>query len=380
MKFDWKKVSWTKPTYSKENIIIGLLAIALGGGIWAYFNSQSDTNGGLLTLAANLKSSVAVIGLANAQEDAIRWVKFRDPNEGAFTINVPSGWKIRGGTLRAGSVDVRHAVEAVSPDNSIVLFYGDTNVPAYMLPNAVTQMAGQGEGSVMPYAGASLVIARYQAGDVFASTWGNIRLRNYCTNLNLRASHQRADSSHELSSIVANMVQLNVNAGEAIFTCSVNGKRSVGYTFASTYLVQAAYGSGIWGMYRGVGFEASADKYKQAAALLSKMAGSFMMDPQWEARQQHTAMDTSAINAQTSDAISRSIRDSFDFSQRRKDASVDAFDRAIRGVDLFNDPLDGKVELEDRTHQYRTDTGARVGTDSENQQPVGSQEIQRAQH
>ena len=378
MNFDWNKVSWTKPRYTKENIIVGILAIVVGGGIWAYSNHQSHSNSLTHNIGADSNSSLSAIGSALAGTSASKWVLFRDPNEGAFTINVPSGWKVRGGTVRAGSVDVRHAVEAISPDNSIVLFYGDTNVPVYTMPNVATQMAGMPEGAVLPYAGASMVIARYQSGDVFASNWGSQRVSSYCSNAKLRASHQRPDSSHDLSQLVGNTVQVNVNAGEAIFTCSMNGKRSVGYTFAATLASQAA-GAGIWVMYNGEGFVASADKYKEAGALLSKMAGSFALDPQWEARQQKTTTATSEINTQTNNAISKSIRDSFEYSQRR-DASIDSFDRAIRGVDLFNDPLDGQVELEDKKHQYRTDTGGRFGTDLETDPPTGSQELQRARH
>ena len=47
-----------------------------------------------------------------------------EPNEGAYTINVPQGWKISGGVRRRTPVDVRSAVNVVSPDGTIHLLIG----------------------------------------------------------------------------------------------------------------------------------------------------------------------------------------------------------------------------------------------------------------
>jgi len=46
----------------------------------------------------------------------LQYVRFSDPKEGAFTIDVPAGWKTEGGLFRFHAIDPRAAVESVSPD------------------------------------------------------------------------------------------------------------------------------------------------------------------------------------------------------------------------------------------------------------------------
>src|SRR3989442_7156627 len=46
---------------------------------------------------------------------ALSFVTWKEPNEGAYTINVPQGWKISGGIRRPTPLDVRSAVKVVSP-------------------------------------------------------------------------------------------------------------------------------------------------------------------------------------------------------------------------------------------------------------------------
>src|SRR5689334_16033918 len=46
----------------------------------------------------------------------VRFVPWRDPKEGAFTVSVPEGWQLSGGLYRAAAIDVRPVVEIQSPD------------------------------------------------------------------------------------------------------------------------------------------------------------------------------------------------------------------------------------------------------------------------
>ena len=382
MSFDWKKISWTKPNYTKENIIIGMLAVFVGGSIWYYFDQMTDGHSPSGSGSySNLASQTSVMGAATAltKDPGIKWVTFRDTREGAFTIEVPQGWNVSGGIVRRGSVDYTFAVEAISPDQTQVLFFGDPSIPVYTMPNMATNLAGKREGDILAYPGASMVIAQYQPGNIFAANWGRQRFSRFCSDVNLRANRPKPNSSQNVTSIQFGAVQSTVNVGEAIFTCNLNGRHETGYISAATQINQAAMGSGIWVLLNGEGFISPPGKTKEVGALLSKMVGSFRLNPQWLAQQQDTTMKTSEINTQTNEAISRSINETFSNSQKRLD-SVDDFDRAIRGTDLFNDPVDGQVELENKTHQYRTDTGERMGTDRETDPPVSSQEILRARH
>ncbi len=46
----------------------------------------------------------------------LKWEKFQDPFEHAFTIEVPQGWTVKGGLFRVGYSDYRPMLDLQSPD------------------------------------------------------------------------------------------------------------------------------------------------------------------------------------------------------------------------------------------------------------------------
>jgi hypothetical protein len=66
---------------------------------------------------AKILQSFRVSG-APAKEAApsLSYVRWQDPRENAFSLDVPSQWKMSGGLFRFASVDTRAGVEALSPD------------------------------------------------------------------------------------------------------------------------------------------------------------------------------------------------------------------------------------------------------------------------
>ena len=63
--------------------------------------------GGILLLLRAVSPPIAA--------PALGWVKYEDPLEHAFTLDVPQGWSVKGGTFRPGYSD-HHILNAdVSP-------------------------------------------------------------------------------------------------------------------------------------------------------------------------------------------------------------------------------------------------------------------------
>ena len=52
----------------------------------------------------------------------VLFTQWKDPNEGAFTLNVPQNWSMSGGAARRAAVDIRNVVRATSPDGRIRVF------------------------------------------------------------------------------------------------------------------------------------------------------------------------------------------------------------------------------------------------------------------
>ena len=307
---------------------------------------------------------------------AVRWSSFRDPTEGAFTLQVPAGWRVSGGMRRVTALDLRPGVQAVSPDGSIVLFFGDPSVQVFALPNALLAQMGVREGMIYPNT-PNMTVARYQPGDVFARTWGARRIGSFCRQPEVRAARARPDAGRSIDmAFGAGGVRSTIRAGEAVFACTLNGAPGGAYAFAATQLAETT-GNGIWQAMVMAGFVARSDRVRDASRLLDQMVGSYAYDPTWMRRQQGLTMDVSRITTQTNDAVSRSIHDSFEVGKGRYD-HIDAFDQAIRGVETFNDPVRGPVELTNFEHQWRLPNGTTVGTHSATPPQPGAVEMGRA--
>src|SRR5580698_5695683 len=71
---------------------------------------------------------------AHAAPQGLAWTSWQDPNEQAFTVEVPKGWTIKGGAFRIGYSDVRPMVDMISPDGKSEVRLGDVAIPPYALP------------------------------------------------------------------------------------------------------------------------------------------------------------------------------------------------------------------------------------------------------
>jgi hypothetical protein len=66
---------------------------------------------------------------------AVRWVKFTDPVEHAFTIDVPAGWRVSGGIKRMSAVAVRDSGTFVNRGTNTTFYNVDTTQPYHFIDN-----------------------------------------------------------------------------------------------------------------------------------------------------------------------------------------------------------------------------------------------------
>jgi len=57
-----------------------------------------------------------------------RMTKWREPREGAWTIQIPEGWKADGGIQRNSNTDIRGGVRIWSPDGTSMIQFNDTRL------------------------------------------------------------------------------------------------------------------------------------------------------------------------------------------------------------------------------------------------------------
>ncbi len=290
---------------------------------------------------------------------SVSWARFTDPAESAFSMDVPAGWRVIGGTVRKSAIEIPMGVQATSPDGAITIFYGDPNIPIYSVPSGMTAMARLGPGMVYNMGnGLSTVIMPYMDGKTFAAQWGAVRVAAACGAPKVMGYRARPDSSQGLDMAYAQGgVRSSVNAGEASFACDLGGAEGGGYVFAATELVQTPFGQ-VWDVKYVVGCIAPAGRAAEAYAILAHMAQSFTISRAWMEQQRDLSQQFDQVVAQTNAVVSQRIIDDgkaaaaasermFKAGQQSAQTVYDANEKfdafGIRGTSDFRDPNTGQI-------------------------------------
>lgn len=229
---------------------------------------------------------MAASAAAAADDAPVQWIKFQDPFERAFTVDVPRGWTAKGGLFRLGYSDARPMVDLVSPDGRVNIRLGDVAIPAYFVPNQFHR-----EGGVYDLgAQAQLTVARYRSGQEYAAAYATSRFKSTCTSLNA----QPIDTDAPVRDYVPrdylpeDTPPQRSSAGQAVYFCGSRSEARTAYVYAKTSLYQ-----GFWVVATLASFAAPADRVSEARAILERCSQSFQINPQW--RQYQKQLDREAL-------------------------------------------------------------------------------------
>jgi hypothetical protein len=95
------------------------------------------------------------------------WVRWVDPIEGAFALDIPAGWHVEGGTFRPAAEPCA-VVRARSGDGVIQIFIGDDQVPRFVEPDGFMADAPPEESACAP----GVVVKRFRTGEQYAREYG----------------------------------------------------------------------------------------------------------------------------------------------------------------------------------------------------------------
>ena len=288
----------------------------------------------------------------------VKYVRFSDPKEGAFTIDVPAGWKTEGGLFRFHAIDVRHSVGSDSPDGQIGILYGDPSVGLFTEP-----MPYFPEGSVYAPYGLKTKVQRFTPGAEFCRNWLLSTVSQHCPNLQVDDVRDLTD--HLPKPAAGNPVAVlstRATLGEASFHCGAQDQPKVGHCIAKTELM----GKG-WRVPLLTGYLSKPEKASMAEAINRHMAGSFRWNPEWEAMEARIAGDAARAVSGTANQIA----DMAAHSQRARNAIDDEIARrrsnATLGVVDVADPETGRrMTVESGSNYYWVDPrGVIVGTNTD---------------
>ena len=322
---------------------------------------------------------------AQPAEPAVRYVSWVDPVEQAFSIEVPAGWTVRGGTRRVSAADVRNGVELVSPDQTIVGRGGDLDVPMFIEPVIVPSMGVHyPEGSWYPTGYGQCFVQRYLPGAMFARWLAQQRTSGLCQGFAVTGQRDRADAVRiylqYMGALGQSGVQMATHAGEVELGCERDGRPLQGYAYAQTFYHASAGGpAALWNVGDMLIYVSTPEQVGVAAAVTRHLGVSFKPNPQWLAMQRKTRQASIEIEMRTRREISNIIAGVHARRSASEDRIAGQRTLAIRGLENVVDPATGRaLQVESGSDYYWVDpSGMIVGTQSRSQPGVDFRELMR---
>ena len=206
-----------------------------------------------------------------------RWV---DPNEAAYSCEVPAGWHVAGGVRRVGMFKKISETVAQSPDGQVFVRSGDVSIPhEFMEPNQTLALNGEFEGQWA--SGGGFFIQRHVPALQFAADYVQRNWGQRCGNIRWVSQRERNDYLHNLASQRLLLQGNYYTAGEVVFTCESGTGPMIGYLFVVTMMTVAPGVANMWNVQRLEGFLAAADRATQADAVLQRMLATSQINLQW---------------------------------------------------------------------------------------------------
>lgn len=213
----------------------------------------------------------------------LRFQRWSDPQEGAFSFEVPVGWQVQGGTMRPyAGTGVVSQVTIASPDGSVRVQFSDYNLPlTFVEPNSTLASLGYGEGS---RPSASSMVLRYMNGSNFSGFYVAQVLQQRCSRLSWTRKAEYPDYVRQQNQLLMqNGMQpfSAYSAGDINFKCQAGGKLLVGYQFAETYANNYQGTGNAWAVRQTYGYIATPERASLADAVMTRALSTNQINPQW---------------------------------------------------------------------------------------------------
>jgi hypothetical protein len=275
------------------------------------------------------------------------WVKFQDPFEHAFTVDVPKGWTAKGGLFRLGYSDARPMIDLASPDGQINVRLGDVAIPFYFVPNQFHR-----EGQIYDLgAQAQLTVARYHSGQEYAAAYAQSRFQGVCAGMN---SHPVESETPVRNYIPQDVAPSESSAGQTAYRC---GSDREAYAYAKTSLYQ-----GFWAVQALASFAAPAGQVSVARDVLERVSRSFQLSPEWMQYQKRMDQEALAYQRQRQQGRLRELSqqvaqfemkmqsmknqvNAFESQQARQAAQVERVGNILTGITPTTDPYGNRRDV-----------------------------------
>ena len=258
--------------------------------------------------------------------DGLRFRRYAEQNENAYSFEAPEGWTVRSQVLRRSATEYRTWDEITSPDGQVRLAGGLPDVYLFAEPGPMTQQMGWHEGSTIP--GSTTQVARYQDGTAFARRHVQT-IAGGCGEVQVTAQQERPDEVQrqiEKAQREGDWIPgIQMSAGEVRFTCQGAGGPMEGRVIAATgRLEQPGVGATWFGGLRG--YLAPASRAEDAYRILEHVVRSHEPNPQWKARQRQAQQAQQQASQRAHQQRMAASQAQFNAHQQRMASQQQAFD------------------------------------------------------
>jgi hypothetical protein len=320
---------------------------------------------------ASLKQTAAVsavlISVISGYGRAQSLIRYIEPAEHAYSIEVPRNWSVHGGIQRRSITQPHSVVQLQSPGGQTFMLLGNPQAISYSTPTPMGMMMGFRPGSFYAPNGDPLIIQPYLSGLQFALTTGRGLLQQGgCGNVQVIESREKPAPATTIAGLPETRT-----AGEVVLRCERNGITYDAYMFSQTEMFGAPQGNvgAVWNADSSYFVVTPSGQLNEAGVLLTRIITSVRMDPQWVAQQLHAAGASVAATAHRLDqalaAQAQSMRQSFSSAEADRAASQDEMDRLISGFDSYKDSAGNLHTVpypSDATGWYTNGLGGVAGT------------------
>ncbi len=283
----------------------------------------------------------------------IRWT---DPTERAFTVNVPAGWRISGGTHRNSPIDARNYVVAESPDGTVKAWVNDPGVLPRQEPHPMYLRLGWVEGRVVQSPAGPLMIERFKSGAQFAQEF---IAQKECAGAQMVSAFDLKQETQKMNAEIAPLAARvgaheQSSAGEFTYRC---GERS-GYTLAVTVggFINPQ-GPHMWSVEKLAGYVSGRSALDVARYVMNAMISSFQIDAAWQSQYERQIHDTTGALMGISNRITQA---SMEMAQQSMQQNMKMVQQRQQQADQINQMRSSSFERQqqsqDRIRQGQSDT------------------------
>lgn len=323
--FFGKFINWIKNIFLKtDNITI---------------NQTNDNQTKVITL-----NDTKTIPKVKEYKDKISFYNFTDPNEKAFTINLPKGWQVskESGLVRP-YIDAGVMLQVSSQKNQGFFYISPYGV--YTVPNALLDFAGFTEGKYYdPSGGIStpMIVKKYTEAEDY--------LNEYVEQLNVETKIIEIIDRPDLIKSEPGPLITKQSAAEMTYISNPGQNQLKNKVVVYIYLVETG-STGIWASSL-FGYYSPEELFNETEYLVLKSEETFKVDSNWAKREAEEVNKRIGIISSTQDSISETISSTFEYKSKSMDDINDKWSKTILGIEEVYDPDTEEMHVVDSGSKY----------------------------